>query len=1044
MLIALLGAAFALPPAYLSPDGPAWLGPLPPRQLGGALRGAPWTDAIVVVSPLDGSLWIQEQDLAGQTRVWSGGEWTVDGVRIASDWPPGDAVGYQLVDGALWGVSSVGGSERLRYDGDGRITMITWADGSRMEVDYDVLGRVASIVGPGLSRWRLDWGSSLRAQDALGHLTTFHWRTGPEGQILEVQDPLGRSARTFYSDDPEPQLLGWEDPRGLQTRIQHTDSLLTVADGVGKQWRIGVDAQRRPTSVELPGGRRWTWERDAGGLLTRMQDPSGRTVRWEREGRGFITAISDGGSPLRLSRDPAGRVIAITDPTGAITRLSRDSDGLISEIIDATGNALGIERYANGMPMAILSRTGGRWGLGLDLQGRPDRLIDPTDRVIEFHRDGLGWLYRLIDGRYGEVRLDRRSDGVLTRITGVDGEQTGLIRDAAGRVAKVRLPGGETMRLSRDVLGELTGVTYRSTPLTIRRDAAGLPTTVGDITWTREPDGAVRTITTPAMSLQIQRDSAGRLHAMESDGWWLRVERDLSGRPIHWEGTDGVVVAIRDAAGRISVEQGIVETTALRDPRGLLNRLSVGADSWQWLRDAAGRPMRLLGPGALALGVDRDTAGRISLLRLPDGTLLRRRWAGAVVLEQLMTSAGRILSEQLTELDDVGRVRSRKGPGSPDEHWRYSLNGTLTTIERGETAWVWGDDQITGDRGELMLLDGQGRLVEARLTEAQPAWGVGRGLLSVFWDEVGQLSEVSGELGVVSLEYDPIGRLVGLRSLDGARWGLSYDARGRLSQIIAPDGVARTLTWAPEAFDGWWDGTIDTPLSDGTPILATPGAAMTASSAWIDFIGGDRWWAGETIDGTAEVLPIFRTPMGLSDEARDGLIDSSGGLRPLPGGPIVLGGAALDPVSGGRLDGLPSLPWTARPVHADPRAVSLDPEPWAPQNSWGEPLVILSLLGELAPVDVGAWMAVDPAPGAVYWLPPSLEGGQPPLGPDGSDLPLTEDPITEALIRALLPGGTLPEPSLVLEAILDEEREPLGIPPGVSLSWFSEDFSGDR
>ena len=1039
MLSALFGVALALPPAYLGPDGPAWLGPLPPRQSGGSLRGAPWTDAIIVVSPLDGALWIQEQDLPGQTRVWSDGEWTIDGARIAPDWPADDAIGYRLVEGALLGVSSVGGSQRMRYDTDGRLTKITWADGSRMEVDYDGLGRVVSIVGPGLSRWRLSWGSALRAQDALGHLTTFHWRSGPEGQVLEVQDPLGRSARTFYSDTASPELLGWEDPRGLQTRIQRSDDLLTVSDGVGRQWRIAVDDRQRPSSVELPGGRRWTWERDAGGLLTAMQDPSGRTVRWERERRGFVTAITNGGSPVRLSRDASGRVTAITDSAGAITRLSRDSSGHISEITDATGNPLGIERYANGVPMAILSRTGGRWGLGLDLQGRPDRLIDPTDRVIEFHRDGLGWLSRIIDARFGEVRLARRSDGVLTRVTGVSGVHTGLIRDAAGRIAAIQLPGGETLRLSRDALGELSEVSLGERALSIRRDADGQATRVGDVRWTREPDGGVRSITTPALELKIQRDGAGYLSALASGDWWLQIKRDLSGLPIHWEGSDGLIVAIRDASGRISVEEGRVNTTVLRDPRGLLNRLSVGADSWQWLRDAAGRPLRLLGPDALALGIDRDTAGRVSLLRLPDGTILHRRWAGAAVVEQLMTSAGRLLSEQLTERDDAERIRLRKGPGSPSEHWRYAPDGTLIAIERGEAAWVWADDQITGTRGELMLLDGEGRLVEARLSETQPAWGVGRGLLSMFWDEAGRVSEISGEQGVVSTAYDPIGRLVELRSLNGARWSLAYDARGRLSEITAPDGTTRTLTWAPEAFDGWWSGDIQAPLSDGTPLLFTPGAVLTAQDAWLDLIGGDRWWAGQSEDDAASILSLLRTPMGLSDDAQDGLIEPGGGIRPLPGGPIILGGAALDPVSGGLLTGPTGLPWSPRTVQADPRAAALDPKPWAPQNGWGEPLTILSALGELAPIDTGAWMEGNPAPAAVYWLPPSLDGGRPPLGPDAEDLPLSADPITEALIRALIPGGTAPTPQLVLDAILDEEREVLGIPPGIDLSYFSSD-----
>ena len=170
----------------------------------------------------------------------------------------------------------------------------------------------------------------------------------------------------------------------------------------------------------------------------------------------------------------------------------------------------------------------------------------------------------------------------------------------------------------------------------------------------------------------------------------------------------------------------------------------------------------------------------------------------------------------------------------------------------------------------------------------------------------------------------------------------------------------------------------------------------------------------------------------------DGLLGIDGGIQIFPGGPIIHGITAIDPVSGARLDGLEPLPWVPRAARQEPQSHALDPSRWAPQHQWGEPLAILTAMGELAPIDTGRWMSGDAAEPAVYWLPPSLEGGLPPLGPRSSDLPLSEDPITEALVRALLPGGTTPTPTLVLNSILAEERELLDIPPEIPLSWFTE------
>ena len=207
---------------------------------------------------------------------------------------------------------------------------------------------------------------------------------------------------------------------------------------------------------------------------------------------------------------------------------------------------------------------------------------------------------------------------------------------------------------------------------------------------------------------------------------------------------------------------------------------------------------------------------------------------------------------------------------------------------------------------------------------------------------------------------------------------------------------------------------------------------LSAKAAWLDLLGGDRWWIR---DGEHSLLA--RTPMGLPESEHDGLLSTDGGIQIFPGGPIIHGITAIDPVSGGRLDGLNQLPWGPRTARQRPQGDALDPSRWAPRNHWGDPLGILTAMGELAPVDGEGWMTgPEPAP-SVYWLPPSLEGGLPPIGPRSTDLPLSEDPITEALVRSLLPGGLAPTPTLVLDTILAEERESLDIPPEIPLSWFT-------
>lgn len=995
MLAALagLGAALALPPALLTPDGPAWLGPLPPRADG--RTGAPWTDLVAVVSPVDGQLSVQERDHPEILRVWDGAGWTVDGARISETWPDHEQLAYTLVDGRLRAVAGANGQQRFAYDPEGRLVRIRWPDGSQLRAEYADDGRVKRLTGPGISRWTFEWRpDGLRATDALGRVLVA--RVSEDGSV-EVQDALGRTAR---STADRSRI---EDPRGLSVSWEHRERISLLRDSLARTWTLRRDERGELARLEVPGGGSWAWEYDKLGLMSRVTDPSGRAVRWEYDRAGRVTAEVRGGTVTRYIRDEAGRVVQIASPSGAVLRLSRDAGGYVVAITTPSGNEYAIERFAGGLPLRITDPAGGRWTFGLDLLGRPDLVEDPTGRTTAVTRNTLGRVDRIADSRFGVTLLKRGLAGELNAIEEPGGLQWGLVRDSLGRVMAVQLPDGRTVRLGRDILGEITSISDGA-PITVGRDGAGRPVVAGGLSWQWSGGGVLQGVQSPLLDLRFLRDLSGRLEGIEAGGGalWLRLTRDFSGRIVRWEGAEGVITVRRDLNGAIVEREGAGDLRLSRGPDGAVEKLVAEPGTWRWLRDAAGRVLRQLGPHELALGLVRDDAGRITLSRLSTGVLLHRRFVEASVLEHMEDFDGNALSEQLTALDRGGRIVEQQVLDGERIRRSYTPDGRLASIASAEGLVFTRTPEGSFGPGEAMTLnDGQGWLMEARPRAGVAAWGVAEGLLSAFWSEQGALEELVGERGMVRLQHDDFGRLSVVSDPSRGDWALSYDVRGRLRAVTPPDGETVPLLWSPE-------GDL-LAIGERALVVSLPGGAQLWGTE--SGHGGALWMQG--------AAPFYRHGSLGQGWPR---LTSSGQLALFEGGPLIDGHGAVEPLSGQPTVQPPPTPWApgAR------GSAALRPDALMPTSLWHQPLQLMDALGGLASsLSDEGWTRCPAGGDAAGWPDPAVV---PPLGPAPGDLPLRDDPFTVALICALLPGGEAPGPGLMREILLHEESERIDVP----------------
>jgi len=1004
-----------------------WIGPLPPDS------GEP---LVVVVDPQSGFLVVEATERDGRVRRWTEEGWTLDGQPLDPEAPVN---GHRMDGDRLVSAEALyGASQQFQYDEEGRIDGLIWANGGRLTVRYAEDGKVRELIGPGTQRWGLNWSDGLRLSDARGRATQISTVESDTNRSITVSDPLGRTVLSRYRKrDDQWFFTGWTDSRGLETRIGRYGGRLDVTAPGGRVFRLEVDDDGVVSSLAEPGGQTWRWERDEAGRLVRMFDPAGRVTRLEYGEARQPVVVSPSGRIHRIHRDADGQVVGIQEATGANTQLVRGDDGRVRSIIDAVGNSVFIERFANGWPSAVLERSGARWSIGIDSLGKPDRVEGPMGRVIQLHRDGGGRLERIEDSVHGTVKLVRDADGELSKVTDAQGRTTSFTRDGTGRLRTITQADDTTLTIGRDPMGEVKSVLYGDERIDIERRPDGRVRQVGAWSWERDINGRVRRMIGPQRAWTLLRDPAGWVRAIQVDDWRVDIQRDANGWPSVWSGVDGDEEVQRDASGRIVVDGN--GTRVLRDSRGQPVRITASkVGEWRIQRDASGRSLSVRAPGGGTVSMDRDDVGRAKWFRFADGSMLRRRYEGSTISDALVDPNGHVAGQQQWTFNSDGQPEVRID--SDGAVWRYERDqmGRLLALQAEDGgAWIWGEDTVNDPDGRVIVRDASGRMMEAQLSPGQRAWGMASDLMSVHRGEHGELKAIGGDDGLAPVKLDALGRLVGFRPAASGPWSLQYDVQGRPVSLTRPDGTKDRWMWAPDADpEAGLSGILvtgedlETPWAVGEAGMAVRLVDMEHEALVSDPMGTPVW----VLDGSGGSAPVTHSPTGVPTEKGGGLVGIGAQLQWFAGGPIQWGSKSIDPVSGERVDGVQAWSWSVNGPGEWPDVNPQDPTHWEDDSSWMNPLHVLEEMGVIEPITSDKWRRLSRDPKAHEALPETLDGAHPPLGPHREALPLSaEDPITEAMLKALLPGGAPPEALTIAAALIEAEIDLPWLPPGLTI-----------
>ncbi|MGK3971695.1 RHS repeat-associated core domain-containing protein [Sorangium sp. So ce118] len=760
---------------------------------------------------------------------------------------------------------------------NGVLVQIVDSVGRRVEVRSTSEGRISSFEVKNaahrgqlipFARYRYDdAGDLVLAEDATGaatrytyndHLLTcqehptglcFYFRYDGEGRCVETWGAFpDRQDESLAADVPAVLADGITAAKGIfHTKLEYgPDNYVEAADSISVERFFGNDFGSVDKAVTAAGVFSRTY--DAWGNLLSFTDAMGATTRWERDAR--------------------GRELRIIDPLGRVTMFERDADGHIQRAIDPAGGVIETARLTGGL--AWRDAIGATFEVYFDRRGLTTRTVAPNGGQTRYTYDGHGNLVESTDPTGAVTQYAYDYWGRRQSMRDASGAMVTYTYDNAGRLRSERTPDGGVTRYEYDPSGNCTAVQHPNGHSTTHRYAG-----YNRIVETREPDGRIskyrynregrlvevhnshgevhrirlntarlvsEEVTFDGRTLRYRYDAMGRVVQFENGlGEKTEYVYDLVGRVIEHQYPDGgvetfeydeldYIIAAHGPSGDVYFERNLLgwvtrerqltggETFAVDTTHDLMGNVverktSLGHHE-AWVRDVAGRAVRVTLDGKEELGVVRDVLGRETTRYLPRGGRVDVAYDGLDRMVQRVVSrgaAGRLVAPGLPDWvgalprdvtlrqayhytpqgdiaavdddrsgierwdhDPRGQVLARTDVHGHGEHFRYDAEGNVRELGPGAPGREYGRGNVLLRRGPVSYVwDGDGRLLKRRvlMTNGEEA------TTSYEWNGAGLLRAVVRPDGIrVEHVYDPFARRLEKRVL-------RRDEHGRMATV---------------------------------------------------------------------------------------------------------------------------------------------------------------------------------------------------------------------------------------------------------------------
>jgi RHS repeat-associated protein len=598
-----------------------------------------------------------------------------------------------------------------------------------------------------------------------------------------------------------------------------TASLMANADGTFAAYADGLAYNPADSAfagyyvVTTKDGLAYQIDGNTGQIL-KVTDANGNTLTITASG-----ILSSAGPQVTFTRDPQGRITAITDPAGKQILYTYDAAGDLTAVTDRTGNTTQFvygAAQAHYLTQVIdpLGNTGirtdydaqGRLVTETDADGKSIQLsYDPTQST-ETVKDQLGnpttYVY---DSQGNIVKEVDALGGVTTRTFDANnnmlsetdplGRTTSYTYDSSGNTLSETDPTGQTTLYTYQSIQFHTALGVALAPFTVQvatSDPLGNTTTnaydaSGNLLSTTDALGHGTTFTYAGSGNPASlTDANGNTTAFTYDGAGrLLTQTDASGR---------VTTYAYDANGN-----QIQETTTLTTPTGvrtLVTKTEYDANGrvtkvtdaegnvTQTQYDAAGNRVASIDALGHKTQYAYDDRGELIKTTYPDGTTTQTEYDAAGHQTAAIDQAGR---RTTMKYDALGRLIETDYP-----------DGTHTATEFDAAGEVTAEIDERGNRTQFTY--------DAASRESSVKDALGNTSTTTY-DTAGRVVAQTDPLGhTTRYVLDALGRQVETDYVDGTKTSVTYDAGGRVTSRT--DQLGRTTSYQYDAL-GRLTGVLD-------------------------------------------------------------------------------------------------------------------------------------------------------------------------------------------------------------------------------------------
>lgn len=615
---------------------------------------------------------------------------------------------------------------RNEFDDEGRLIAHIDAEGNRIEITNDIMGRTQAIrdrlgnttvyvynergdvlqetngLGQTIARTYDQYGNLLSETDAEDNVRT--WTYDLRGNMLTETDALGRTRSFQYNSFGNVTRVTEHDGSiSNQTTYSSSNGLPTqITDALGNVQQLTYSSSGNLTQIRNALGETKLLGYDARGNLVREETPTGLVREYTYDAMGNRLTETDvvpvnGGGVQRLMTqyeyDGKGRQIRTIDPLGHETRVEYDATGNEVAHIDALGRRTEYVYDARGQQVLVRHPDGSTEESRYDLNGNLVESIDRLGRVTHQAWDGAG---RLVEVRYPDGAVERKAYDNMGRIV----SET----DANGGVKSYEYNGVGNLVAEVDALGHRTQISYDGKGRKISvRDARGNLTRYSYDALDRQiqithADGAMSGYGYDAIGRKTsETDANGRITQYEYDvnGQLKTVVDALGNRTTYTYDVRGLRTAQTDANGHV--------TTWAYDVMGrMLTRTLPAGQVEQFTYDAVGNRVTHIDFNGAATSYEYDVMNRLINASYSDGVVEETEYdaMGRVVRVNVVCGAGacaasgREFGETVNRYDARDRLVRKELPGGEWLEYSYDANGNRTELRSRHLRTVYDYDAL--------------------------------------------------------------------------------------------------------------------------------------------------------------------------------------------------------------------------------------------------------------------------------------------------------------------------------------------------------------